>query len=267
MRLCRLGHLARLLLLAAPAAASASPAQPGRIVSMNPCLDSILLAVADAGQVAAISHWSHDPAATSTPLTLARRFPAHGGTAEEVLALRADLVLLSPHTPLATRAALERLGIPMLALGAPADIAESLAQVRAVAAAAGHRARGEALAAQIAGALAAARRPGTPRPALIRLASGLVPGEGTLPAALMANSGLRNMASTYGLGPWGMLPLEPLAFRPPPLLLTDLPQTRHPVLARLGIPTYSFPARLLNCGGPSMAPAAARLAAIRDSLP
>src|SRR3546814_10330346 len=68
-------------------------AAPARVVSLNPCVDSILMHVADPGQIAAISHYSHDPKATSIPLGQARRFRATYGTAEEVIALRTDLVI------------------------------------------------------------------------------------------------------------------------------------------------------------------------------
>lgn len=256
--------LLALLLLALPALAAAAPA---RIVSMNPCTDAILVAVADAGQIAAISHWSHDPAATSLPLAVATRFPAQGGTAEEVIARRPDLVILSPHTPLATKSALGRLGIATLEVGVPNSVAESVGQVRAIAAAAGHPARGEALAGAISAAVAAARRPGPPQPALMRMASGLVPGPGTLADALMANSGLRSLAPRYGLARWDVLPLEPMAADPPRLLLTDRPEALHPIVSRLMIRVVPFDRQLLNCGGPSIIAASRRLAAIRDGRP
>ena len=38
------------------------------IVSLNPCTDAILAEVADPAQLLAISHYSHDPRATSMPL-------------------------------------------------------------------------------------------------------------------------------------------------------------------------------------------------------
>jgi iron complex transport system substrate-binding protein len=249
------------LLLAGPAAAAP------RVVSMNPCLDAILLRVAEPAQVTAISHWSHDLAATSLPLAEAKRFPAHGGTAEEVISARPDLVLLTPYTPLATRAALARLGIKTLAVGVPATIDESLAQVREVAAAVGQPARGARLVAAIERDLAAARRAGPPRPALMRLASGLVPGPGSLSEALMAHTGLESVAPAYGLKAAGVLGMEALALKPPPLLITDRPEALHPVAAKLPMALAGFERRLLNCGGPSLAPAAARFAAIRDSLP
>lgn len=262
MRGCvRATSLLAAALLAGPAAAG-----PPRVVSMNPCLDSVLVRVADPGQVAAISHWSHDPSATSLPIATARRFPAQGGTAEEVIAARPDLVLLTPFTPAATRVALARLGIRTLAVGVPVTIGDSLAQVAQVAAAVGQPARGAALVAEIERGLAAAHRPGPPKPALMRTASGFVPGPGSLSEALMAHAGLASVSADYGLVRAGLLPLEPLALKPPALLITDRPAAQHPLVARLPVKVAAFDRRLLNCGGPSLVPAARRLAMIRDSL-
>ncbi len=246
--------------------AGAADARPQRIVSMNPCVDAVLLAVADPGQIAAISHWSHDPAGSSAPVDLARRFPAHGGTAEEVILKRPDLLFITPYTPMATREAFRRLGFNMVSVGVPATIAESLAQVRQIADAAGQSARGEALVRRIEVALAAAHR-ASPRPALMRMASGLVPGPGSLSEALMANSGLTSVAGDYGFAHAGVLALEPLALKPPPLLITDRPDAVPQVLRRLRVPVEAFDRQLLNCGGPSLIPAAKRLAAIRDARP
>jgi iron complex transport system substrate-binding protein len=250
------------LLLAVPV-----EARPARIVSTNPCLDSILVRVADRGQVVAISHWSHDPAAGSLPMKMARQFPAHGGTAEELIAARPDLVLLTPFTPLATRAALARLKVPMLSLGVPATIADSLAQVQQVADAAGQGPRGRALVAEIEAELEQARRPGPPVAALMRMGSGFVPGPGSLSEALMAHAGLLSLSAEHGLQRAGVIPLEALVLKPPPLLMTDGRQALHPVVAKLPTRVEPFDRRLLNCGGPTIVAAAARLAAIRDGQP
>lgn len=247
-----------------PAAAGAKPA---RVVSLNPCIDSVLLRVADPGQVAAISHWSHDPAATSLPIGLARQFRSHGGTAEEVIALKPDLVLMTPYTPLATRAALERLRVPMVSVGVPSSIGESLDQVRLVADAVGQGARGAALVSRIEAALAESRRAGKPRPALMRMARGFVPGPGSLSEALMAHAGLLSVAADRGLKGAGVIGLEALALDPPALMITDRPQALPPLVAKLPTKVEPFDRHLLNCGGPSLVPAARRLAEIRDSLP
>jgi iron complex transport system substrate-binding protein len=245
----------------------AAGAKPARVVSLNPCIDAVLVRVADAGQIAAISHWSHDRAESSLPIAVARQFPAQGGTAEEVIALRPDLVLMTPYTPLATRDALKRLKVPMVSVGVPGSIAESLAQVRVIADAVGQGARADALVAQIEAELARARRAGAPRPALMRMASGFVPGPGSLSEALMAHAGLASVAAERGLTGAGVISLEGLALDPPALLITDRPEALPPLVAKLPTKVAAFDRHLLNCGGPSLGPAALRLAAIRDSLP
>lgn len=62
-------------------------------VSLNPCLDDILVNVADPDQILALSHYSRDPSGTSVGVDVARQFGVTGGTAEEVLALDPDIVL------------------------------------------------------------------------------------------------------------------------------------------------------------------------------
>jgi iron complex transport system substrate-binding protein len=263
-----IGFLAMLLL------AAAAEARPARVVSINPCVDAVLLEVADAGQIAAISHYSQDPRATSVALAVARRFAATSGTAEEVVALRPDLVLAGAHVAPATVAALARLKVPVRTFGVPMSLAEARAQVRAIAGAVGQPARGAALVARIDAAVAAARRPGPPVSALIWQAGGLVPGEGTLADALMQAAGLRNASRDYGLKNWDVLPLEYLVADPPQLLLSDARggagdrTMRHPVLDRLGarMGRAPFEARLLSCAGPVIIPALARLSAARDGL-
>ncbi|MGC1271438.1 MAG: iron ABC transporter substrate-binding protein, partial [Croceibacterium sp.] len=80
------------LLLAACAAPPSGGPHPA-IVSLNPCTDAVLAQVADPGQLLALSHYSQDPRASSMPLAEARRFRVIGGTVEEVLALRPDVVV------------------------------------------------------------------------------------------------------------------------------------------------------------------------------
>ncbi len=250
-----------LLLLAGAAAAA-----PQRIVSMNPCADAILAEVAAPRQIAGISHWSQDPRGTSMDLALARRFPRHFGTAEEVLRLAPDLVIAGAHTPGATRAALARLGVPVLLVGVPGSVAESKAEVRAIATAVGRPEAGEALVARIDRAIAAARHTGPPVPAVLRTPAGVVPGEGTLAGELMGLAGFRNAAAELGLSQWDILPVERLLLGPPVVLLADPSAALHPALGRARMPVVPFDMQLLNCGGPVIIRAAAALADARAKL-
>lgn len=260
---------AALVLAADPALAG-----PRKIVSINPCIDAVLVEVADPAQILAISHYSQDPRATSIPLARAQAFAATSGTAEEVVALRPDLVLAGAHVSPSTLAALKRLGVPVATFGVPSTIAESLAQVRAIAAAVGKPARGEALAARIEAAAARARAgaSGPAVPALIWQGSGLVPGKDTLADELLRTAGFRNMSADYGLKQWDVLPLEHLAARPPRVLLSDAAgrdrMTSHRVLRRYEgrIARARFDERLLSCAGPVIIRALDRLAQVRAGL-
>ena len=222
--------LAALLLLAAchrapPASPPPpQPATPQRIVSINPCADALLWQLADPGRIASISHWSHDPRGTSVPLAWARAHPANGGTAEEIVRLKPDLLIAGPHVAPATLATLARLDIPLLALPVPATVADSVAQIELVGRTLGEPERAAALVRRIEAALAAAAPPPAtpPVPALVWQGGGLVPGPGTLLDELMARSGLANQAAAHGLASWDVLDLERLVARPPALLLSGV---------------------------------------------
>lgn len=245
-----------------------------RVVSMNPCVDAILVEVADRGQIAAISHYSKDARAASISAAVAARFATTAGTAEEVVALRPDIVLAGAHVAPATMAAMRRLGVRLLQFGVPETVAESQAQVRAIAQAVGRPARGAALNARIQAAVQAGRSDDEAVPALIWLGGGLVPGRGTLADAMLREAGFDNVSAGYGLARWDVLPLEQLVARPPKVLLTSADargdrMLGHPVLQPLAgtIAVHEFPQSLLYCGGPTIIRAMARLARVRKGLP
>jgi iron complex transport system substrate-binding protein len=257
-------------------AASCASAPPTRshaahptIVSLNPCTDAILAAVTAPGQLLAISHYSHEASGTSMPLSEARRYRATGGTVEEVLALDPDVVVTSSYADPASLQAFRRLGIRVETVGIGASVAASEAQVRQLAALAGEPARGVALVGRIENAVAAARRGGPPVTALMWQEGGLVPGQGTLVAELMANSGLASQSAARGLGQGAYLPLERVLADPPRLVIAAGAgrMEHHPALRHLsGVRYATLPPNLLYCGGPTVPRLAARLAALRDGL-
>lgn len=255
-----------------PSATRAHPA----IVSLNPCSDAILAEVADPGQVLALSHYSRDPRSSSMDVALARRFPATRGTVEEVLALHPDLVLGDTFLGPAARAAYDRLGIPVTQLPIAMTVADSRAQVRRIAALAGHPERGERLVARIDAALATAAPPaGTaPVPTVVWQSGGIVPGEGTLIADLLRHTGFASFSAARGMRQADVLPLERMLADPPRLILIASDahgdgdrRLHHPVLAALdGTRRETLAPGLLYCGGPTIIRAAARLRQVRASL-
>ena len=253
-----------------------------RIVSLNPCTDAILAKVAP-DKLVGVSHYSHDPSAAkvtrarpcaaSMPVAQARRWPANGGSVEDILAAHANMVVASSFLPLATRKALDDLGIPVVTLGIANDVDGNLTQVRELADAVGEPQAGAALVGQIEAAIAAAApRDGRAGPSTILWQpGGIVPGDGALVVDLMRRVGLRPASATRGLGQGDRLPLEAVLVDPPELLLHAGPrgdeQSRalhHPALRKLDLRSAEFDPQLYYCGGPSLIRAAERLAQIRD---
>lgn len=260
--------LAVCLLLAGCASPMPDRTGGGRpmIVSLNPCTDAILAEVADPAQILAVSHYSHDRRATSLPLAQARRFRATGGTVEEVLALDPDIVVGSTFMAPATRAAFARLGLRVETVGIAATVADSEAQVRALASLAGHSERGEALVGRIEAALANAGDEGPPLRAVLWQPDGIVPGKDELVSELMQRSGFVNHTAARGMGQAEYLSLEALLADPPDVLLVAGSERgqHHPALATLdGVRRAAFDPALLYCGGPTIIRAAERLAEIR----
>lgn len=244
------------------------------IVSLNPCTDAILAEIAP-GRLAAISHYSHDPAGSSMPPELAARFPAVSGNAEEVAALRPDLVVASVFLPPATEQAFARMGLRVVKTGTIATAADSIAQIRELAALAGEVEAGERLVARIEDSLRAARpaEGARPLPALVWQSGGLVPGEQTLISDLLVRSGFANWSAGRGLGQGALLPLEQVLADPPPLILIagaggeENRKLAHPALAALdGTAQALFDPQLLYCGGPTIPRALERLTQIRSEV-
>lgn len=261
----------------------ATPDQSGKpyptIVSLNPCTDAILAEVADPEQILAISHYSKDPRSSSMDEAAARRLPSTRGTVEEVLSLRPDLVLGSTFIDPASASAYHRLGLHFEPIGMAATIADSRAQVRQIAALAGHADRGEALVARMDAALANAAPPANtpPMPTVVWQSGGMVPGDGTLIADLLRRTGFTNFAAARGLGQADFLPLEKMLADPPGLILIagqsaetgkgDDRVLSHPALKVLSTThrAYLNP-KLLYCGGPTIIAAVRQLAKVRRAL-
>lgn len=270
------GALLAGLALALTACAPAAP-QPPRdpahptIVSLNPCLDAILVEIAPPAQVLALSHYSRDPGSSSIPPATAARYGVTGGTAEEVIAAKPDLVLASIFLPQPTRSALERAGLKVATFGSPTSIAESAQQVREVAQLAGRTLKGEALAARIA---APPPPPGEPIDALLWQPGEIVAGEQTLIAELLREQGFASDAARRGLKQADRVSLESVLADPPGVLLVagDAAGQRHPLVQDTykSMVVAPFDPSLIYCGGPTILRARARLAEIRarvEALP
>jgi iron complex transport system substrate-binding protein len=263
--------------LFAPSVARAAD-PPRRIVSFNVCADQLVVALADPNQVAALSPYAADPA-VSVVADKARAFRQVGWTAESIVPLDPDLVLVGPWDRSLTQRMLSALGYRMAKVDLINDIYGALAQIREVAALLGHPERAAALEADVA---AARRRLAQARPAgataLLVANGGYTVGPASLAAALMMEGGLRpppGAPAGYG----GYVPLERLiTLRPDYLVMPSLiedPDSQgalyltHPALRALYPPERRIvlPSRYTICGGPSLVAAFDYLTGVVTRLP
>ena len=190
-------------------------AAPQRIVSLDYCADQYLLALADRGQIAALSRGAHrdDSYYRARAAGLRQVRP----TLEEVLALRPDLVVRSWGGPWDAGQVYARFGVPVLQVGNAADFAAAREDLLNAAQTLGHRARGENLAADLDARLARLRQaaPSAPPPIMYLSAGGAVAGEETMIGAVIEAAGGRNVRTEAN---WAVLPLERMVETPPALI-------------------------------------------------
>ena len=242
------------LLLALPLLA----APPQRVVSQAVGTDELLLALADPGQIAALSHISHQ-AEFSPVAAEAQRFPAlKDSDAESVLRYRPDLVLAASFTRPETLALLRRAGVRLVVLDRFETLEDVYASLRLLGRELGQEARAEALIARCRARVdaLAARLKGA-RPVRV-LSAGVYPftsGLGTTFQDLCDHAGALNVAAEAGLKGHAPTPSEKLLIWNVEVLVGSGGETIRAQLA--AIPHYrSLPAfkagRLVLLPGPMM---------------
>lgn len=273
-----LGLLASIGLIAAPCRAVG----PQRIVSLNLCIDQILVDLVPHSRIAAVTHLAADPAVSAAP-DRARGLPVTHGAAEDVIARNPDLVLASEFAARASVDLLRRLGLNVVIVPLPQDYDGVRTVVRQIATAVGEVQRGNAIVSEFDRRLQAAASMVTgdkERPvALVYQVNSYVSGTGTLVDAALVTAGFRNGASMFPGDRRGQVSIETVAnARPDVLILSAGPDEyatavsdnlRHPVLAKLMTKQRMsvLPWSLTLCGTPAIANAVEQLAQLRQTLP
>lgn len=201
-----------------PARAVETPV-PQRIVSINLCTDQLVVDLVERERIAGLSRLAADPVLSAVAdrvdgLRLLR------GRAEEVLALRPDVVLTTAYSTPEVVALLRRLGVRVVVIDMASDLDGIRKAIRTVAEAVGGAARGEELIAAFDRRIEAAAPRSTHRPtALAYQINSLTSAPGGLMDAALKAAGFRNVAGVRPLGPAGRLPLETLVAHPPDLVV------------------------------------------------
>ncbi len=241
---------------------------PRRIVSANLCADRLVLRLVPRAHVLSVSTLAGDPS-LSTVADDARGLATNRGGAEEILALRPDLVVVGTLAPRGGAALLRKLGVAVHAVPAVTDLAAARSAIRALAARQGATARGETLVAAVEARLAALPPPAPGRRALSLHAGGWVAGEGTLASDVMARVGIANAAAD--LSGFRSLDTEALVAREPDLIAIERApgdvrslaggRFRHPAIAGAEPVRAEIAARDWVCPDDALSAAAAAIAA------
>jgi iron complex transport system substrate-binding protein len=263
-------------LLATPLRAETA-AKPQRIVSLNVCVDQLLLLMVEPRRIAALTQFATDRDWSNMPKE-ARGFRTTHGRAEEVLPLMPDLVIGGEYSAPDTIALLRRVGQRVEVMRLANSIEDVRNGTRWLGTVVGEPDAAEALVAELDRRLSAVARavPPGPRPVLAFYnTSGYTAEPGTLADDVIRLAGFDNLAGRFGLRIGGRLNLEMVATaRIDALIAIDTAETsasravetvQHPALARLAAskPFAAIPGRLWTCETPFVAEAAERLARLR----
>src|SRR6187431_1131225 len=118
------------LALAGMPAGAADP--PRRVASFNVCADQLVIALADPDQIVALSPNARDPA-ISVVAEKAAGYPLLGRTAESMVPLKPDLVLVGPWDRPLTQRMLHVLGFRIVNVPLINDLTTGIAQIREIA--------------------------------------------------------------------------------------------------------------------------------------
>jgi iron complex transport system substrate-binding protein len=236
-----------------------------RIVSMNVCTDQVLLTLADPDQILGLSRFSRDAWVGGD----ARRYPTLSGGAEDVLALKPDVVVASLFDKRSTRELLKANGLHLAELSVPRTLDEVKTQLRELGDIAGHPDRAAQQIARLDAALARARKAVAEKHFRVLPLSrrGWVAGSDSFVGSLLAETGLFNAAGELGFRFGGFASLEAIVSLKPDFLLVsqagDFARDDgqafllHPALERFYPPAKRIviPERLTECGGVRLAEA------------
>jgi iron complex transport system substrate-binding protein len=242
-----------------------SIAAVARVASLNLCTDETLLMLARPGEIASLSYLSQVPSESALWRT-ARRFPRNDGSLESALSTRPTVLLTMGGGGRATALIARRLGLKVVDLPFPSNLAEVEAQWTAVAAVLGDPSRAGRLRGQLQALQATV--PARLTDAAYMSGGGQSLGTASLGAQWMRLAGLRQRSLAGD-----RLTLETLVNAPPKLLLRStyrLGQAsrgttwmRHPLVTRLAPRTRATDGRAWTCAG---APMLAEVRRLRDTV-
>jgi len=258
------------------AAQSPSPTAPQRIVSLNLCVDQLLMTLVPPERIASIT-WLSRTEGDPSLLPLARRIAVNHGGAEEVLAAHPDLVIAGLFTTGTTRRLLRQAGVPLLEIEPTSDWEGIRRTTRQIAAAVHAGERGEPLLTAMDKELAQLPARVAARPVRAIGWGGSaddVPGRDTLFNTILESAGATNLGArangTQSFDVEQVLRVRPqvllrgAAYGAHPALRNHIAE--HPALRALDYRSVSYPEAVYGCAVPRAATLAVQLSAVLNAV-
>ncbi len=250
---------------------------PQKIASVNLCTDQLLLMLADSTQIATVSDLSLEHN-SSFMADAASRHQINHGRAEEILAVKPDLIVAGQYAPRGLLELLAKLGYRIERFPLTSNISEIKENIRKMARLVGAQARGELMIQRMEKRIAKieSQQPSEKPTAAFYQPNGYTSGTDTLQHAALVAAGWENVMSKTGMSGYGDVPLERLLLLEPGQLFTSsyAPGTdslaqrelHHPVLKRMtqGRPIINIGYKYWICGGPMIADA---IGILHEKLP
>lgn len=265
------------VLRAAPAVELSAPAEsaglPQRIVSLNMCLDQLLVMLVPKTRIGSVTYLSAHPQISAISDQLEGLHINHG-LAEEIVPLQSDLIMAGEFGAGDAIALLQQLGFPVTRIPLPRRLDEISQHIEHFGALVGAQGAADTMANRIRQQLAALdtqQKNITHRPTAVWYsANGMVIGGETLEHELMTRAGFRNLIAEHQQVGFAKLDLEALLVYAPEVIIVEAGYTEnfslaseylhHPAL-RQRSRLLELPSALSVCTAPVVADALAALKA------
>lgn len=183
-----------------------------RVVSMNLCVDKLLLRLLPLDQIAGLSYLSQNPDYSGYHEAIPKH-KTHRGQVEELVQLQPDVIIAGEFGATEAVATLRHLGLTVETVSLPRTLQQSqefiLTIGRLIGAEAKARAYWQQQEIQIQEAQQRVRKQGATR-TLLYSPNGMAIGKGTLEDTILTHIGLTNAAEEMGIEGWRIVSLEDL---------------------------------------------------------
>lgn len=253
------------------------PAPAQRIVSINLCLDALIIKLVEPARVDSLYYLSANPQFSSVAQE-AKKYNLNHGLAEDIVPRNPDLVLAGTFSSADLRTLLKKLGFRVELLDLPRNLDDISTHIRRFGTLVDRPAQAEIMAQRLEQKLAqlnAVQHTIKPIPGFWYSSNGVVIGGDTLENELMTRAGFHNLALDKNIVGFKQLDLEELILAQPKVLIIEASDVQafslaqeyvqHPALRSNHVKIIRLPSTL-SCVAPVAADVIENLMQQRQSL-